>query len=188
MAKKLLYVCCFAICFSFSITSLSLSSKEKNRIEILLDQLAYSPSPSNAGLIKREIWSLWLEGYLDKKNKNKIDKALDLFNAGKLKKAKIAFSEIIELEPDYVEGWNKRATVKFLLGDFYGSLKDIEEVLKRQPRHFGAISGSGLIHIHNSDFLEAYKSYRRLIQIDPHNEDGKRFLPMLENKIYGKSL
>ena len=88
MAKKLVYVCCFAICFSFSITSLSLSSKEKNRIEILLDQLAYSPSPSNAGLIKREIWSLWLEGYLDKKNKNKIDKALDLFNAGKLKKAK----------------------------------------------------------------------------------------------------
>ena len=87
-----------------------------------------------------------------------------------------------------MEGWNKRATVRFLLGDFYGSLKDIEEVLKRQPRHFGAISGSGLIHIHNSNFLEAYKSYKRLTEIDPHNEDSKRFLPMLENKIYGKSL
>ena len=188
MAKKLIYICCLAICFTFSITSLSLSSKEKNRIELLLDSLASSPSPSDSGLIRREVWRLWLEGYIDRTNKSKIDEALDLFNAGKLEKAKIAFSEIIELDPDYVEGWNKRATVKFLLGDFYGSLKDIEEVLKRQPRHFGAISGSGLIHIHNSNFREAYKSYKRLTEIDHHNEDSKRFLPMLENKLYGKSL
>ena len=188
MAKKFVYICCFSICFTFSIASLSVSSKEINRIEILLDQLAFSPNPSDAGRIRREIWILWLKGYIDRANKSKIDDAIDLFNAGKLEKAKIAFSEIIELDPDYVEGWNKRATVKFLLGDFYGSLKDIEEVLKRQPRHFGAISGSGLIHIHNSDFVEAYKSYKRLIEIDPQNEDGKRFLTMLESKIYGKSL
>ena len=188
MVKRLIYICCLAICFTLSITSLSLSSKERNKIEILLDNLASSPSPSESGLIRREVWSLWLEGYIDRRNKRQVDEALDLFNTGKLEKAKIAFSEIIELDPDYVEGWNKRATVKFLLGDFYGSLKDIEEVLKRQPRHFGAISGSGLILIHNSDFREAYKSYKRLTEIDPHNEDGKRFLPMLENKLYGKSL
>ena len=188
MAKKLIYICCFAIPFTLSIMSLSLSSNEKSRIETLLDRLAYSSSPSNSGLIRKEVWSLWLEGYIDRTNKSKIDGALDLFNAGKLEQAEIAFSEIIELDPDYVEGWNKRATVKFLLGDFHGSLKDIEEVLKRQPLHFGAISGSGLIHMHNSNFREAYKSYKRLTEIDPHNEDGKRFLPMLENKIYGKSL
>ena len=188
IAKNFIYTCCFAILSTFAITSFSLSAKDNNRIEILLDQLAYSPNPSDAGLIRREIWSLWLEGYIDKTKKTKIDEALYLFNAGKLEKANIAFSEIIELDPDYVEGWNKRATVKFLLGDFYGSLKDIEEVLKRQPRHFGAISGSGLIHIHNSDFLKAYKSYKRLIEIDPQNEDSKRFLPMLERRIYGKSL
>ncbi len=187
-AKNIFFTCCLAICITFSITFVPLLSKEKNKIEILLDELAYSKNPSNAGLIRREIWSLWLEGYVDRTNKAKIDEALDLFNAGKLEKAKLAFSEIIELDPDYVEGWNKRATVKFLLGDLYGSLKDIKEVLKRQPRHFGAISGSGLIHIHNSDFLEAYKSYKRLIEIDPQNEDSKRFLPMLESKIYGKSL
>ena len=98
------------------------------------------------------------------------------------------FSKVIVEIPDFAEGWNKRATVRFLLGDFYGSLKDIEEVLKRQPRHFGAISGSGLIHIHNSNFLEAYKSYKKLIEIDPQNGDSKRFLPMLESKLYGESL
>ena len=63
-----------------------------------------------------------MQGYIDKTNKVKIDEALDLFNSGNLEKAKIAFSEIIKLDPHYVEGWNTRATVKFLLGDFYGSL------------------------------------------------------------------
>ena len=86
MAKKLIYICCLAICFTLSITSLSLSSKEKNRIELLLDNLASSPSPSDSGLIRREVWSLWLEGYIDRTNKSKIDEALDLFNAGKLEK------------------------------------------------------------------------------------------------------
>ena len=98
MPKKLLYICCIAICFTFSTALLSLSSEEKNKIEILLDQLAYAPTPSNAGLLRREIWSLWLEGYIDRTNKSKIDEALGLFNAGKLEKAKKAFSEIIKLD------------------------------------------------------------------------------------------
>ena len=83
---------------------------------------------------------------------------------------------------------DRRATLKFLLGDFIGSLNDIEEVLKRQPRHFGAISGSGLIHMHNRNYEDAYASYKKLFKIDPLNEDSKRFLPVLENKIFGKSL
>ena len=77
MARKLIYICCLAICFTLSVTSLSLSSKEKNRIELLLDNLASSPSPSNSGLIRREVWSLWLEGYIVRTNKSKIDEALD---------------------------------------------------------------------------------------------------------------
>ena len=153
-----------------------------------MDELALAQSSNEALSIRKQIWSLWLDGYNDQKNKQRIDFALKLFNSGDLEKADRAFSEIIKLEPGYVEGWNKRATLKFLLGDFNRSLLDIQEVLKRQPRHFGAISGSGLIHMHNKNFKDAYKSYKKLSQIDPLNEDSKRFLPMLENKIFGKSL
>ena len=71
-AKNFIYPCCLAICLSFSIGFIALSSEEKDKIEILLDQLAYSENPSNAGLIRRKIWSLWLEGYIDKTNKAKI--------------------------------------------------------------------------------------------------------------------
>jgi len=166
----------------------TLFSQSNDKIEMLLDQLAIAESDNDARLIRKKIWLLWLDGYEDQKNKPKIDMALELFNRGDLEKADRAFSEIIALEPGYVEGWNKRATLKFLLGDFSGSLLDIQEVLKRQPRHFGAISGSGLIHIHTKNFEDAYNTYMKLSQIDPLNEDSKRFLPMLENKIFGKSL
>ena len=174
--------------FSFFITTSPLFSQSSDKIEILLDQLAVVESGDDANLIRKKIWLLWLDSYNDKKNKLKIDLALELFNSGDLEKADKAFSEIIKLEPEYVEGWNKRATLKFLLGDFLGSLDDIQEVLKRQPRHFGAISGSGLIHMHNENFADAYESYKKLFEIDPLNEDSKRFLPMLENKLFGKSL
>ena len=70
--KNFIYICCLAICLSFSIGFIALSSEEKNKIEILLDQLAHSENPSSAGLIRRKIWSLWLEGYIDKANKAKI--------------------------------------------------------------------------------------------------------------------
>ena len=177
-----------ALVFSFFITTSPLGSQTSDKIEILLDQLAVVESGDDANLIRKKIWLLWLDGYNDKKNKLKIDLALELFNSGDLEKADKAFSEIIKLEPEYVEGWNKRATLKFLLGDFSGSLEDIQEVLKRQPRHFGAISGSGLIHMHNKNFADAYESYKRLFEIDPLNKDSERFLPMLENKLFGKSL
>ena len=177
-----------ALVFSFFIIASSLCSQTNDEIEILLDQLAIVESVDDANLTRKKIWLLWLDGYNDKKNKLKIVLALELFNSGDLEKADKAFSEIIKLEPEYVEGWNKRATLKFLLGDFLGSLEDIDEVLKRQPRHFGAISGSGLIHMHNKNFAEAYESYKKLFEIDPLNEDSKRFLPMLENKLFGKSL
>ena len=166
----------------------ALFSQSNDELEVLLDELALAESSNDAILIRKQIWSLWLDGYKDQKNKQKIDFALKLFNSGDLEKADRAFSEIIKLEPGYVEGWNKRATLKFLLGDFNRSLLDIQEVLKRQPRHFGAISGSGLIHMHNKNFKDAYNSYKKLSQIDPLNEDSKRFLPILENKIFGKSL
>jgi len=181
-----------ALSFASMITSIlvasALSSQTNNEVEYLLDQLAFQKSSNGAEIIRKKIWLLWLDGYKNSKNKLKIDTALELFNRGDLENADSAFSEIVKLEPEYVEGWNKRATLKFLLGDFSGSLNDIQEVLKRQPRHFGAISGSGLIHMHNGNFEDAYASYKKLFEIDPLNEDSKRFLPILENKIFGKSL
>ena len=86
-----------------------------------------------------------------------------------------------------MEGWNKRATIRYLLGDLEGSLADINKVLSLQSRHFGAISGLALIYMSQKKYKKALRSYSRLKEIDPMNLDSKKFIPILEGLVYGIS-
>ena len=96
------------------------------------------------------------------------------FAKGSLAEAELAFSEILEIDSTFVEGWNKRATIRFMLGNTEGSLSDISEVLQRQPRHFGAISGKGMILFQNEAYEEAFSMYETLLKIDPNNQVAKQ--------------
>ena len=76
------------------------------------------------------------------------------------------------MDPSFVEGWNKRATVRYMQGDLKGSLDDIREVLVRQPRHFGAMSGKGMILFQQKKYEDALFVYSDLLKVDPHNDFG----------------
>ena len=160
----------------------------KMKIEDLLDDLEVTSSSLQASRIRAEIWQYWLRDHSDEKNNDLIASGLSHFHRGNYQKADQIFTKIILIDPNYVEGWNKRATIRYLLGDFEKSLEDINQVLTRQPRHFGAISGTALIHMQNLRYKKALDSYRLLERIDPNNDDSKRMIPMLEERIYGESL
>ena len=160
----------------------------KMKIEDLLDDLEVTSSSLEASRIRAEIWRYWLKDHSDEKNNDLIASGLSHFHRGNYQKADQIFTKIILSDPNYVEGWNKRATIRYLLGDFEKSLEDINQVLTRQPRHFGAISGTALIHMQNLRYKKALDSYRLLERIDPNNDDSKRMIPMLEERIYGESL
>ncbi len=160
----------------------------KMKIEDLLDDLQVTSSSLEASRIRAEIWQYWLKDHSDEKNNDLIASGLSHFYRGNYLKADQIFTKIILSDPNYVEGWNKRATIRYLLGDFQKSLEDINQVLTRQPRHFGAISGTALIHMQNLRYKKALDSYRLLERIDPNNDDSKRMIPMLEERIYGESL
>ncbi|MFN0040792.1 MAG: tetratricopeptide repeat protein [Burkholderiales bacterium] len=83
------------------------------------------------------------------------------------------FSRVIEMRPDFAEGWNKRATVYFLMGEDDLSLKDCDEVLKRNPYHFGVLSGYGQIHVRRGELARALDYFERALVINP-NMDGVR--------------
>ena len=102
---------------------------------------------------------------------------------GNLTKAEKELTELIQKNPDFVEAWNKRATVRFFNGDLAGSETDVFEVLSREPRHFGAISGLAMINVHVGALEEAVKAYEMLLDIHPHAGDAKRYLPHLKKKI-----
>jgi len=84
------------------------------------------------------------------------DRALDLFN------------DIVQRLPAFAEGWNKRATLYFLLGEHDKSLKDCDEVLKRNPNHFGALSGAGQIHLQLGHPEQALVFFKRALQVNPN--------------------
>lgn len=98
-----------------------------------------------------------------------------LFRAGveamqnpRLEKSEEFFTRVIQRQPDFAEGWNKRATVRFMRKNFAGSIADCQETLKRNPNHFGAASGQGLCHMSRGEFREAASCFRRALQIHPH--------------------
>lgn len=123
--------------------------------------------PELAATAEAILWRAWCRS-----GDAEIDR---IFRAGveamqerELAKAEALFSRIIELKPEFAEGWNKRATVRYLRQDFAGSIADCQRTLQLNPNHFGAASGQGLCHLSLSEYREAAICFRRALEIHPH--------------------
>jgi tetratricopeptide (TPR) repeat protein len=103
--------------------------------------------------------------------------------AGDLRAALATFDEIVRRKPAFAEGWNKRATMRFLLGQNEASLRDCDEVLKRNPAHFGALSGAGQIHLQLGHAREALAFFRRAVAVNPDLEGPAQMIPILEEHL-----
>jgi tetratricopeptide (TPR) repeat protein len=149
----------------------------------LLDELAAASSGEMAKTIIINIQQAWINSHEDSSEKRLMSQALSAMDDGNLVKAERELTKLIKKNPDFVEAWNKRATVRFFNGDFSGSETDVFEVLSREPRHFGAISGLAMINVHMGALREAIKAYEMLLNIHPYAEDAKKFLPKLKKQI-----
>ena len=103
--------------------------------------------------------------------------------AAALAEALATFDRIVRLKPGFAEGWNKRATVYFLLDDYNKSLQDCDEVFKRNPRHFGALSGAGQIHLQRGDLRRALGFFRRALEVNPNLEGPAQMVPLIEQRL-----
>lgn len=106
--------------------------------------------------------------------------------AAQLDHALATFSQVVRLKPDFAEGWNKRATVNFLLGRNLESLQDCDEVLKRNPHHFGALSGAGQIHLQLGNAQQALEFFRRAVEVNPTLDGPAQMIPLLEQFLRDK--
>jgi tetratricopeptide (TPR) repeat protein len=106
--------------------------------------------------------------------------------AAQLNDALATFSEIVRRKPAFAEGWNKRATVLFMLGRNIESLQDCDEVLKRNRNHFGALSGAGQIHLQLGNAREALDFFRRAVDVNPALEGPAQMIPLLEQLLRDK--
>ncbi len=142
-------------------------------------------SPIEAQEITAQIWQIWLRAE-DQKSQQLMDQGVQKMSEFALEDAVEIFSELIEIAPDFAEAWNKRATVYYLLGEFGLSSADVEETLRLEPRHFGALSGQGLIHLRNQREQAAAEWFRRALAVNPFMDNIRDGLEHLEQELKGK--
>src|SRR4030095_8645369 len=126
------------------------------------------------GLAEQGVWALWSRSGDDAINQLMAKGAMQL-EAGQLDDAIAIYSEIIKRKPAFAEGWNKRATVLFLAGEYKRSLADCDEVMKRNPNHFGALAGYGQIYFRLEQYGKAISYWKRALRVNPNMtgvEDG----------------
>jgi tetratricopeptide (TPR) repeat protein len=143
------------------------------------------PNPELRDLAEQAIWVVWSRSG-DERIDKLFEQGIDEMSSGQVKESIATFSRIIELKPDFAEGWNKRATIHFLAGDLQSSLKDCAEVIKRNPQHFGALAGYGQIYLQLGEFDKARDYFKRALAVNP-NLDGVSFnLQMLDRLLEGQ--
>ena len=113
------------------------------------------------------LWRIWCRAR-DPETERIFRAGVEAMQRQKRAEAEALFSQVIERDPDFAEGWNKRATVRFLRNDFAGSIGDCRQTLARNRNHFGAASGQGLCHMYLGEFREAAVCFRRALEIHPH--------------------
>jgi len=125
------------------------------------------------------LWGLWCRSG-DVEADRLFRAGVDAMQSRKLEEAEELFGRVIERLPTFAEGWNRRATVRYLRKNFRGSIADCQATLARNPNHFGAASGQGLCHMTVCEFREAAICFRRALEIHPHLDAVRQNLAAAE--------
>ena len=149
------------------------ADQQDPRLGELFAALAEAPDPAKALAIESDVWRIWMDGAEPALNAI-MAQGVQAMRANRLRDALERFTELILAAPMFAEAWNKRATVYYLMGRYEDSVRDIERTLALEPRHFGAISGMGLIFLDNADEEGALGAFEKVLEIHPH-ASGPRF-------------
>ena len=160
--KKLFLVILF---YLFSQVS-SIANERDTRLKQLFNELKVNESKV-AFIIEQEIWALWSTHPTDEKLTERLEEGSQLVRDQKYIRAKDIFTEVINLDQNWAEAWNKRATVLYMLGEFQKSQDDIDQVLALEQRHYGALAGQGLVNIQLKNYEKAIRSYEQAQEIYP---------------------
>ena len=139
-------------------------TSEKEALEVLR-----GANPELAATAEALLWRTWCRSGNPDVDRLMLE-GIEAMQQHRLAKAEELFDGIISRAPEFAEGWNKRATVRYLRKNFKESVADCRETLARNPHHFGAASGQGLCHLSLNEFHEAAVCFRRALEIHPHLE------------------
>ena len=156
-------------------------------LDFLFGALKAAPDAETAKAVEGRIWALWAASRSDTANLL-MTRARKAIESKDVDLAITLLDAVVKIKPDYVEAWNRRATIFYMKKDYARSLADIREILKREPRHFGALSGLGLILQDIGNDKQALEVYRRALAVHPRIERIPDVVKRLEQEIEGRDI
>ena len=177
----------FLIFFVFTTISFA-QSETATELDGLFEKLKKTSNPMSARKIEGKIWKLWTTHPSEESLTNLLAKGSEYMAQNQLTSAHNVFTKAIEHDPNWAEAWNKRATVLYLMGNFELSQNDIDMVLKLEKRHFGALSGQGLVQMKLKNYEKAFKSYESVKKIYPSMRSPKIMIPQIKELIKDQSV
>ena len=181
--KKVFLVC---LIYLFSLTS-AFANDRDIRLNQLFNELKVNKAKV-AAIVEQEIWSLWSTHPTDEKLTARLEEGSMFIRNQQPKRAREIFTEVIKLDENWAEAWNKRATVLYILGEFQKSQDDIDKVLELEPRHFGALAGQGLVNIELQNYEKAIESYKKAKEIYPYMKSPDIMIEQIKKLIKEQSI
>ena len=163
------------------------TDKTRGGLDFLFGALKAAPDDASARHVEARIWALWMQTPSDTAALLMI-RAKAAMDAQQIDVALKLLDAIIKLRPDWTEAWNRRATLYYLQNDYARSLADIQQVLAREPRHFGALAGLGMIMEDLGDDKRALEAFRKALAVNPHLEKVPELVRQLSEKVEGRDI
>mgnify|MGYP001184414223 CR=1 FL=1 len=165
----------------------SFAAQDDPRLEVLFEQLKNSHNKNEVADVTSEIWAIWRYSGVPPVDWM-MKESHQFLKMGILDSALGGYTMIIESVPSFAEGWHKRATVHFLMGNLSASIEDIKKTVALEPRHFGAFAGLGLIHLMMGDEKSALNALEKALAINPHLSGTRQKVEELRKKINGEKI
>jgi tetratricopeptide (TPR) repeat protein len=156
-------------------------------LDFLFEALRVAPDDDTAKHVEQRIWALWFHSGSDTADLL-MSRVKSAFEAKDFDLALQLLDAVIAFKPDYVEAWNRRATIHFLRKDYGDALADLRQVLAREPRHFGALAGLGMILQELGEEKRALEAFRRALAVHPRLERIPDIVRTLTDKVEGRDI
>ena len=166
------------------------SDPQKGRQKVLddlFDRLAKAQDDREAKGVSGAIERVWMHSGSDTADLL-MGRAMQALKRKDYALSQELLNAVVEIEPDWAEAWNKRATVRYLADDAMGSMQDIARVIKLEPRHFGALSGMGFILQRSGFDKRALEAFRKALEISPQQEEIRRLVEKLTLSVEGQGI
>ncbi|MFT7471575.1 MAG: Flp pilus assembly protein TadD [Kiritimatiellia bacterium] len=163
-------------------SNLSLADQTDDRLVDLFAVLQETVNVRTIQVTESQIWEIWLQ-HANADVAQLMLVGTQRMNTQRYAEAMVVFNRLTESFPDYAEGWNKRATLHYVLGNLDESVSDIEKTLELEPRHFGALSGLGMVFIQRKELSKAKRAFEDLIEVHPNSPNAKQNLELVEEQL-----